>query len=151
MKSLTKIFAVLTIFVFVTSCSSVSKTLREPNVRVELERNDFELSPQVSAEASTTRILSIDWNRLFKKEQASVEGWSSSFINTANIPVIGSPIPGLDRTQNYALYNLMVANPGYDVVFYPQYETRVSKPFLGIGFIYSKTEVKATARLGKMK
>jgi len=41
----------------------------------------------------------------------------------------------------------MKKNPGYDVVLYPQFET---KKFV-IPFIYSKTKVKATARLGKIK
>jgi hypothetical protein len=45
----------------------------------------------------------------------------------------------------------MSKNPGYDVVFYPQYEKHVRRPILGIGFIYKKTTVIAKARLGKLK
>jgi hypothetical protein len=44
----------------------------------------------------------------------------------------------------------MNVNPGYDVVFYPQYETKVFKPVVGIGFIVTITSVKTTARLGKL-
>ena len=44
----------------------------------------------------------------------------------------------------------MSQNKGYDVVFYPQYETKVQKPALGIGFITKITTVKTTARLGKL-
>ena len=45
----------------------------------------------------------------------------------------------------------MEKNPNYDVVFYPQYETTVKKPILGLGFLTKVTTVKTTARLGKLK
>jgi hypothetical protein len=44
----------------------------------------------------------------------------------------------------------MYTNPGYDVIFYPQYETIISKPLL-LGCIVKITKVKTTARLGKLK
>jgi hypothetical protein len=127
------------------SCTNVHKSMREPNVLVELDKADFTLSDQVSAEASSTKILNIDWARLFKQKEANVN--SSFSINLSSIPVIGTI--AIDKTSNYALYELMQANPGYDVVFYPQYETTVQRPIL-FGFIYKKTTVKATARLGKL-
>jgi len=133
----------------VSSCTSVHKTMREPNVRVELERDDFELSQQVSAEATSVRILGIDWKRLLNVEQGSVEGWAFSAVNLGYIPIIGTGIT--EPTSFYALHEMMKNNPGYDVVFYPQYEAIVNRPFIGIGFIYKKTTVKATARLGRMK
>jgi hypothetical protein len=45
----------------------------------------------------------------------------------------------------------MKNNPGYDVVIYPQYDTLVVKPILGMGFIETITTVRTTARLGKLK
>lgn len=42
----------------------------------------------------------------------------------------------------------MNANPGYDVVVYPQYETKIERP-IGLG-IFKITTVKVTARLGKL-
>ena len=93
-------------------------------------------------------IVGIDWSRLFIKKTGEVQGGGSVNISFASIPVIGSLTT--DKTANYALYDLMTANPGYDVVFYPQYETTVVKPILGIGMIYKTTTVKTTARLGKM-
>ena len=45
----------------------------------------------------------------------------------------------------------MKANPGYDVVFYPQFETVTKKPVIGIGLFTKITKVKVTARLGKLK
>jgi hypothetical protein len=57
----------------------------------------------------------------------------------------------VDKTANYALYELMQKNPGWDVVFYPQFETKIEKPVLGIGFIYKTSTVTTTARLAKIK
>jgi hypothetical protein len=131
-----------------TSCTTVNKSMREPNVRVELERDDFTLSEQVSAEASSKKIIGIDFQRLFKKNTGTVEG-GAALINFASLPIIGNVL--VDPTANYALYTLMSNNPGYDVIFYPQYETTVEKPVLGLGFILTKTTVKTTARLGKLK
>jgi hypothetical protein len=139
------LFAVLGL----SSCTSLHKTMREPNVRVELVRENFDLSEKVSAEATSVRILGIDWQRLLNKEQGSVEGWAFSAVNLGYIPIIGTGIS--EPASFYALHEMMKNNPGYDVVFYPQYEAIVKRPFIGIGFIYKKTTVKATARLGKMK
>ncbi|MCS6832046.1 MAG: hypothetical protein NZ521_00590 [Flammeovirgaceae bacterium] len=44
----------------------------------------------------------------------------------------------------------MKNNPGYDAVFYPQYEVKVVRP-VGIGGLLKITTVKVTARLGKFK
>lgn len=158
-----------------TSCNTYSHSMREPNVKVELYSDDFELSEQFSAEATTTRVLGIDWKRLFGTYEAGVVGKNATNIGGAidgivlyeeaftaigaiasdvpgaafvSIPVIGSIVP--DVTSNYALYKLMAEHPGYDVVFYPQFEKRRHAPILGTS-LYSKTTVKVTARLAKMK
>lgn len=133
----------------VSSCTTLNHAMREPNVRVELEREDFTLSEQVSASASSTKILGIDFERLFSKKTGTIEGGGLTNISLANIPVVGNFV--LDRTASYALFELMKNNPGYDVVFYPQYATQIARPFLGLGFIYKKTTVQTTARLGKLK
>ena len=131
-----------------SNCTTYSHGMREPNTRVNLIKSDFSLSEQVSAKAKSVTVLGIDWGRFFKTKTGSVDADGSSSINWASIPVIGNVVG--DRTANYALYELMHANPGYDVVFYPQYETRVLKPALGIGFLVRITNVKTTARLGKL-
>ncbi len=141
-------FAVATL-AFLGSCTSVKQSMREPNVHIELTKSDYSLSEQVSAEAQTTKILSIDLARLFKKETGNLEGGAAMGISLATIPVVGTALA--DQTANYALYNMMQANPGYDFVMYPQYHTKVVKPVLGIGAIMTITNVKATARLGKLK
>lgn len=134
--------------IFITGCTTVNKSMREPNSKVEFTKSDFTFSEQVSATATSTHILNIDWQRLFNQETGTIE--SSTFpISIAMIPVVGDVL--MDKTANHALYELMKANPGYDVVFYPQYLTKVEKPVLGIGFIYRNTTVTATARLAKIK
>lgn len=134
----------------ISSCTTINKSMREPNNRVQFTKSDFTLSEQVVGEATTTRILGIDFARLFMKKTGTVEspGSMASLINLASIPVVGGFISG-EKTVNYALYEMMNANPGYDVVFYPTYEIKVVRP-IGIGFLYSKTHVKSTARLGKL-
>ena len=145
LKSITFLFAIA-IF---SACSTLNHSMREPNTRVELNKSDFTLSDQVTGEAQSVKIIGIDWARLFIKKTGNIEGGSSASINIASIPVIGEIVS--DKTANYALYELMTNNPGYDVVFYPQYETKVLKPILGIGFLTKITTVKTTARLGKLK
>lgn len=133
--------------VLLTSCTSVHNVMREPNTRLELTKSDFNLSDQVSATASTTRIIGIDFKRIFTKKTGAIDG--PNRISISSIPVIGNLL--VDKTANYALYELMQKNPNYDVVLYPQYETKVVRPFLGIGLIYNKSTVKTTARLGQLK
>lgn len=149
MKKITSFLTVtVVLLILFSSCSTLNHTMREPNVRVELTKSDFTLSDQVTAEAKSVKVIGIDWKRLFKSEAGTIESGSSA-ISLANIPVIGTVV--VDKTSNYALYELMNNNQGYDVVFYPQYETKVLRPILGIGFLTKITTVKATARLGKLK
>ena len=124
-----------------SSCHSYSKMMREPNIRFEFNKNDINVSEQFSAEATTVRVLGINWARLFKKSE-------DGYLNSTGIPILGTFIE--DQTVNQALYKLMQEHPGYDVVIYPQYSKEQHKPVLGT-HIYSKTTVKVTARLGKLK
>jgi len=137
----------LWVLLITTGCSSLNQTMREPMSSVKFTKKDFLLSEQVSAEAKTVTVLGIDWARLFSKKTGTIDDQSGA-ISSASIPVIGYFVS--DKTKNYALYNLMAQNSGYDVVFYPQYRTKVLKPVL-FGFITKITTVKATARLGKLK
>ncbi len=149
MKIIIKLFfVVLFTSVLFSSCTTLNKTMREPNVRVELTKNDFTLSEQVKAEATSTKIIGIDWSRLFSNKTGNVESGAFS-ISLASLPVIGDVLK--DKTSNYALYELMSNNQGYDVILYPQYEITVVKPILGIGFLMKTITVKTTARLGKLK
>lgn len=136
------------VIILFSSCVSTNKIMLEPNVRVNMDMDDFILSDQVWAEASSTKIIGIDWAKLFKLNTGNVQRGRSQAINFTSTPVVGPII--LDQTANFALYQLMLDNPGYDVVYYPQYECSTYKP-LGFGIIYHKTYAKVTARLGKMK
>jgi len=139
------------LLLIMASCSSINQTMREPASAVKFTKNDFLLSEQLSAEARTVKIIEIDWARLFRKKSGVVIQDQSSNITISDIPVIGSFLSLSDKTKGYALYNLMNQNEGYDVVFYPQYTTKVVRPILGLGFILNITTVKATARLGRLK
>lgn len=146
-KSLLNYLAIGAFLIFLASCTTLNQSIREPNTRVELTKNDFTLSEQVSSTATSTKIIGIDFARIFTKKTGEIDG-ELTWVSLASIPVIGDLT--YDRTANYSLYELMKANPGYDVVFYPQYETKIVRPFLGIGLITKKTTVKTTARLGKL-
>lgn len=135
------------VIIFFSSCTAVHKTMKEPNVRLDLTKSDFELSEQVTGEAKIIRVLGIDWARLFRKTTADVQPVTpvSRLINLASIPVIGNIIT--DNTSGYALYELMKDNPGYDVVLFPQFSIDQTRYL----FFVKIVNVKATARLGKLK
>ncbi|PLX08973.1 MAG: hypothetical protein C0596_03985 [Marinilabiliales bacterium] len=122
------------------SCSYTSKTMKSPNNHVEFEKADFEFSGQLVGEGVQTRVLGIDWAHLFASEDAAIID-----ANAFGIPIIGS-LP-LKTSQSFAIYDLMSKNPGYDVVFYPQYETKTT----GIPLLFQKSHTKVTARLAKIK
>jgi hypothetical protein len=151
-KTMIKLVMFVALIAAFSSCTTINHSMRHPNTLVNLNKSDFTLSEQVTGEATCTKILNIDFERLFTKRTGVVEGGGmglgASGISLAMIPVIGNFIT--DKTANYSLFNMMKDNPGYDVVFYPQYETKVLKPVLGIGFITTITTVKTTARLGKL-
>ena len=128
-----------------SSCSTTYKTMAEPNSKVLFNKADFTFSPQVTAEGKSVKVFGIDWIRLFSSTKV---GSLDNSVSLANIPVVGNLIS--DRTGGLSLYKLMEENPGYDVVFYPQYKRKVMKPFLGLGFIYKRTTVETTARLAKI-
>lgn len=126
------------------SCASTNISMKQPNVLVELSKNDFSLSNQVTGQATTTKILGIDFARLFGGKTGDT---GAPAISLASIPVWGPILT--DKTSGYALYEMMSKNEGYDVVFYPQFEKTVSKP-IGLP-IYTITTVKVTARLAKVR
>ncbi len=147
MKKLHLLF-IVALAIFGSSCTAYHHSMKEPNARVEFKKEDFSFSNQVSAEAKTTTIIGIDFSRLFTQKTGTIDGGVMN-ISIASLPVVGNFIA--DKSANYALYELMTANPGYDVIFYPQYETKVVKPILGIGFLTKITTVKVTAKLAKLK
>src|ERR1700746_3816721 len=91
-KNILKSFLVMGIAILtLSSCTSLNRSMREPNVRVNLNKADFSLSEQMTAEASATKILGIDFKRLFTKTTGNVEGGgAASLISLANLPIIGT-------------------------------------------------------------
>ena len=128
---------------FFTSCTLQSRSYKSPNYYVEFVKSDFEFSAPESGEATSTTIFGLDFSRLFKKDVGIID---SDMRSTFSIPIIGSLIKP-NRVHSYALYNIMLENPGYDVIIYPRYEVKKT----GIPFIFVTTTVKATVRLGKVK
>lgn len=142
------IFTLLTVSLLFASCTSINSTMREPNAHVQFESGDFEMSDQVSASAKTSTVLGIDFARLFKTKFGAVEGDNVASALGA-LPVVGGFVS--DPTQGYALYELYQSNPGYDVVFYPQFVTTATCPVLGLCFIQKNTTVDVKGRMGKIK
>lgn len=141
MKKLSILFACGLVMMLMSSCHTYRHGMKEPNAYVEYHAEDFDLSDPVVGEATVVRVLGLDWTRLF----GTTEVGECPSVGTT-IPFIGIRIPD---GANYALYNLMKRNPGYDVVIYPQVESYRHAPVLGTN-IYSKTTYKVTARLGKL-
>ena len=146
MKNLNQLFLILISITFISSCSTTKVTMKGVSPVIELERSDFDISKQLSAEASETKIVGIDFKRLFSSKSASIDGEA---ISAASIPVVGSYLSSF--AKDYALYNLVEENKGYDVVLYPQFHTKRTCPFLGICLLTDITKVTVTARLGKIK
>ena len=116
---------------------------------VELNRSDFDLTEQETAEATSVKILNIDFARLFTNKTGFVDEMNNGVISATSIPVVGQYLA--DRTTSYAFYNLMDNNPGTDFIFYPQTEKKLICPVLGICLINSITTVRVTSRLGTFK
>ena len=122
--------------VLASSCSTTYRTMREPNVRFELTGHDYILSDEaVTGEASVLYVFGIDWKRIF------------SHTDRAEFD---APIVGLENivkgAEQYAIYDLMEKNPGYDFVMYPQ----VTKCYKRFPLIYSRVNVTVKARMGKL-
>lgn len=138
-----------------SSCNVYTHSMKDPNANVELYAADFEFSGPVTGEATVTKILGVDWERLLGEQKMGstpeVDGsglTSSGFLSSLSIPVIGNYLKS--HGADYAIYDMMQKNPGYDVVFYPQVEAHKTAPLLGSD-VFSTTTYKVTARLGKLK
>lgn len=127
------------IVIFCAGCSSYYRTMMRSTPDIRIEPKDIEITERLSADATTIRVFGIDWKRLTEKRTAAILGSLYGVYS------------GIDATDLYALEKLMKENEGYDIVMYPQFEKYVDKPFLGLGFIYSYTNVKVTARMAKLR
>lgn len=123
-----------------TSCRTYQRTISDSNARVEFDSEDFTITPPYQGYAQVTKVFGIDWERLFTVRSGSVGA-----VTGFSVPVIGSVMLG-NPVDGYALYDLLKNHPGYDAVFYPQFERKTSSFLL----IYQRTKVQVRARLGKL-
>ena len=138
-----KYIYIIVLLCFTASCTSIHKTTKQPFSSVELKFNDFNLSKQQTAEATSVTILGIDFKRLFLKKT----GGSSAL--TASVPILGQFLS--DPTTSYAMYKLLDSNDGTDFIFYPQVEKKNTCPILGICILNKITNVEVKAKLGTFK
>jgi hypothetical protein len=140
MKKINILFLLVLVFALLSGCSTSTMTRKGANPIMGLSKDDFEISSQVTGEATVEKILMVDWARLFNKKYGTIEVPSMAVFSIIGQQATFYP-------QLYAIYNILQENPGYDVVLYPQYETKKT------GFIpfYSVTKVKVTTRLAKLK
>ena len=144
MKKLKFLLLIGVATIMATSCTTMRSSLETPKNHVEFNKEDFEFSERVTGKATQTLILGIDFERLFKEEYSEIDKPAA-----ISIPIIGNLV-SFPTVSNYALYKITQENPGYDVIFYPSYETKTSKPIIGLP-IYIKKESTVKARLGKVK
>lgn len=155
----------------ITGCAVNTYRTNEIDNRLELTLADLEISEPFVAEAEVVKFLGIDFARLFKKEKGGYgytsissssgtrysysthesNGYSSTSTNISSsvsnvITKVLGPIIGSEASV-YALYNLLNEHPEYDFILYPRVEERTS----GIPILYTSTNVKVTARLGKLR
>jgi hypothetical protein len=141
MKHLKFLPLVIIVVMTLSSCSSLSRSMREPLVRFDLNANDMELSDPVTGTATSVRILGIDWERLFSNSYASTGVYVIGDIMNSAFSVV----PG---SKEFAIYDMIEKNPGWDFVVYPQYHTDT---YHVLGLLYSRSTTTVTARMGRLK
>lgn len=139
MKKISFIVAAVLIALLSGSCMSTHSSILSSTPQIQLKPENLDITTHKEASAVTMRILGVDWERLTSKRSASMRG------------TVYSSFTSFDRTDEYAIYNLLKQNEGYDMVLYPKFDKVVRKPVLGIGVICTITEVKVSARMAKLK
>lgn len=144
-KVFVRFFMLAGVVTLLSSCSTANLGVSKANVYYEFGRNDMDVSAQKTAEAKQIKVFGIDFLRLFKKESGNfnADGYAGEF---SSIPLVGSYI-NPTKVQNYALFNLLQQEPGFDFVLYPRFEQKST----GIPLLFVVTKTKVTARLGKIK
>lgn len=133
----------LTFALFISSCTTVNKSIKQPWSAVDIKMNDFNLSEQQNAQATSVTILGIDFERLF------VQRMGNDGSLAASLPIVGQYLA--DPTTSYAMYDLLSYNEGADFIFYPRIEKKTICPVIGICFINKITTVKVQSRMGTFK
>lgn len=138
-RSILLIFGVTAMLLLCSSCVSTHMSITGSTPQLNIELKDLEVTEPVEATAVSVKLFGVDWGRLLSRNEADVRG------------SVYTSLLSLDRTENYAVYDLLKKNKGYDIVLYPQFYKVTRKPFLGLGLIYKVTEVKVSARMAKLR
>jgi hypothetical protein len=56
------------------SCTSTRNSMQEGNYALQFHRNDFEFSDVVMGTAKETKVMGVDWKRLFYRKEAVLKG-----------------------------------------------------------------------------
>ena len=137
-----KLLFIIGLVVTISSCTTINKSIKQPFSSVDIRMDDFDLSEQKTAKATSVTFFGIDFERLFLKKM----GPGST---VASIPVLGQYLS--DATTSYAMYNLLEENDGADFIFYPQIEKKTTCPILGICLYMRVSTVEVKSKLGTFK
>ena len=135
------LLATAAIVLFMSSCTTYHRTIADSNSRVNFTPKDFTITPPYGGQATVTKVLGIDWARLFTKRTGSFDNGLTSI----SIPVVGGLL-NPTTADDYAMFDLLKRHPKYDAVFYPQFKR---KGFNLLG-IYARYRSTVTARLGRL-
>lgn len=162
-----KNYPLLLLLILFASCQINKRTIRESNYQLWLNKSDFTYTEPRTGQASQTKIFGIDWNRLFNRTYeygsfgaipgdigprtnaslnvggASLGEGSTGYLNSILASTVG--LSSASRAEEFAINDLIVKNPNYDLILFPQFEVR-KKWFL----IGSKTQVFVKARLARI-
>ena len=145
-NSLSKITLFIAIVATVTlsSCRSSQIGMVNTDTQLQLRTFDLEMTNNRTATATVTRVLGIDFQRLFNVEKANFS--RNGYASVYQVPVMGAEIVTPD--QAYALRALVDENNGteYDMVLYPRF-SRKTTSFI----VFTTTETTVTAKLAKLK
>jgi hypothetical protein len=159
-----------------TSCNTTRNSMQEGNYALQFHKEDFEFSDVVTGSAKETKILGIDWTRVFNRKEtilkgdnqaANVGGGTLGFANGRG-EYYGNGYASLYAYNNFllpadlalsvignlakshaeelALHDLAQKNPNFDVILFPKYDKKTFWWVLG-----RTTKVTAKARLGQLK
>ena len=165
-----KLLVLIVAVASLSSCQVNRRSMRESNYQIWLNKSDISYTDHVVGEANQTKVFGIDFERLFSRKfelgginnlpadpvggglGSGTVSSSSSIVNgvmNTNIVSAFSNVVGLggniSRVEQFAIHDLIVKNPGYDLVMFPQFEVRRKWFIIG-----SKTSVSVKARMAKI-
>ena len=107
MKKTSILVVVAVMAMLMGSCMSTQMTVSRSVPEIQLKPENLDITQQMEATAVTVRVFGIDWERLFSSRSAAIRG------------SVYTPVPIVDKTDQYAVYSLLKQNEGYDMVLYP--------------------------------